>query len=351
MAERTRPANRLTRTVKENAHIDSSIDGGTSGAAVRAVRLARTRRGVTGADIKRFFVKYKFFHLLVLPGVAYYLVFHYLPMFGLAIAFNDYNGMGGVMGMITAPWVGFKNFADLFHSIYFFRLLRNTFIISGLRLLFGFPAPIILAILLSEVRSNPFRRVVQTISYLPHFLSWVVIAGLVSMLLGSEGPINALLGAIFGIKPIVFLTDTRYFRGVLVASGIWKSIGWNSIIYFAAISNIPSEHIEVAVVEGATRFQRIWYISLPWLRFIITIMLILSIGQIINEDFEQIFNLYNPAVYSVSDVFETYIYRKGLGERDFSYATAVGLFKSVVAFVMVIGTNRLAKSLGQESLW
>jgi putative aldouronate transport system permease protein len=302
-------------------------------------------------SFRTFIVKYKFFHLLVLPAIVYYVIFYYLPMFGLVMAFNDYSGIGGIRGMLTSPWVGFKNFVELFQSLYFWRLIRNTLIISGLRMVFGFWMPILLAILLNEISFRLFRRTVQTISYLPHFLSWVVVAGLVTMLLGSDGPINTILGALFGTKPVVFLSDTHYFRGVLVASGIWKSLGWNSIIYFAAISNVPPEHYEAAIVDGANRFQRAWFITIPWLRFIMVIMLILSIGQIINEDFEQIFNLYNAAVYSVADVFETYVYRKGFQDRDFSYATAVGLFKSMIAFIMVIGANRAAKSLGQEGLW
>jgi putative aldouronate transport system permease protein len=319
------------------------------GGSAPGASLVKSRTAWEG--FKRFFWKYKFFHLLVLPGIVYFVVFRYLPMIGVAIAFNDYNGMGGLKGMVTAPWVGFKNFVQLFESIYFWRLIRNTVIISGLRIIFGFPAPIILAILLTEIRFVPFKKTVQTISYLPHFLSWVVIAGLMFMLLGSEGPVNAALGKLFRIPPITFLTDSRYFRGVLVATGIWQSLGWSSIIYFAAISGVPQEHYEVAIVEGATRFQRVWYITLPWLRYIMVILLVLSIGSIINEDFEQIFNMYNPAVYEVADVFETYIYRKGLGERAFSFATAVGLFKSVVAFLGVMAANRVAKSLGQEGLW
>ena len=318
---------------------------------VERARAIVLRRPPFGLRLKTFIVKYRFFHLLVIPGIIYYIIFHYLPMAGVAIAFNDYSGMGGIKGMLTAPWVGFRNFVELFQSLYFGRLMRNTLILSGLRLLFGFPAPILLAILLNEVRLRVFQRVVQTISYLPHFLSWVVITGLLSMLLASEGPVNAALGQLFGMKPVIFLADVRYFRGVLITSGIWQSIGWSSIIYFAAISGVPPEHYEVAVVEGASRVQRVWYITLPWLRYVIVILLVLSIGSIINSDFEQIFNLYNPAVYAVADVFDTYVYRKGLGERDFSYATAVGLFKSVVSFVMVLGANRVAKALGQEGLW
>jgi putative aldouronate transport system permease protein len=316
-----------------------------------AAKLVLQRMRRHGGKLWTFFVKYKFFHILVLPGIVYYVVFHYLPMVGLAIAFNDYNGMGGIMGMVIAPWVGFQNFKELFESYYFWRLLGNTLAISGLRIIFGFPAPIILAILLNELRGNHFRKTVQTVSYLPHFLSWVVVSGLVSMLLGSEGPVNVILGRFFHIQPIIFLADVRYFRAVLVITGIWKSIGWRSIIYMAAISTIPPEQYEIACAEGASRLQRAWYVTLPGLQLLMVILLILSVGQIINEDFEQIFNLYNPSVYEVADVFETYIYRKGLGERDFSFATAVGLFKSLVAFLGVLGANRFAKALGQEGLW
>ena len=322
----------------------------TNGRRSQGAVLPSLHRG-GWASFKRFFWKYRFFHLLVLPGVAFYIIFHYLPMFGILLAFKSYNGMGGVMGIITAPWVGFKHFVALYESHFFWRLLKNTLILSGLRLLFAFPAPIILALLLNEVRARRFQRVVQTITYLPHFLSWVVIAGLMTMLLGSEGPVNAVLGLLFGTQPIVFLSDNRFFRGVLVSSGIWQSVGWNSIIYFAAISGVPQEHYEVAIVEGATRLQRAWYVTLPWLSYVIVIRLVLSIGSIINSDFEQIFNLYNAAVYEVSDVFDTFVYRVGLQQREFSYATAVGLFKSVVSLLMVIGANRVAKGLGREGLW
>ena len=321
----------------------------SGGARVLPMRAPGYRSSWT--NFKRFFWKYKFFHLLVLPGIIYFVIFAYLPMFGVLIAFNDYNGMGGVWGILKAPWVGFRNFVEFFQSIYFWRLMGNTLILSSLRLVFGFPAPILLAILLNEIRLRRFKKVVQTISYLPHFLSWVIITGLLTMLLGSEGPVNSALGQLFGMKPVIFLSDIRYFRGVLVTSGIWQSIGWSSILYFAAISSVPQEHYEVAIVEGASRFQRAWYITLPWLRYVIVILLVLSIGSIINSDFEQIFNLYNPAVYAVADVFDTYVYRKGLVGQNFSFATAVGFFKSVISFIMVLGANRVAKMLGQEALW
>ncbi len=324
---------------------------------VKAERLARTTPGTAPVQEKKFFertkifiVKYRFYHLLVLPGIIWYFIFHYLPMIGLVIAFRDYNGMGGFLGMFRAPWVGFQFFGYLFRSHYFWRLLRNTLIISGLKLLFFFPAPIVLALLLNEIRQNTFKKIVQTISYLPHFLSWVVVSGLVMMMLETAGPVNAMLGW-GGVEPISFLSSTKYFRAVLVVSTIWKSVGWGSIIYLAAITNVPMEQYEAAFLEGASRFQRIWYVTLPSIRFVIFIFLILQVGRIIEEDFEQIFNLYNAAVYEVADVFETYVYRRGILQADFSYATAVGLFKSFTSLVLVLAANKSAKMLGQEGLW
>ena len=299
----------------------------------------------------RFLVKHRFFHLLVLPGVLYYILFHYVPIYGLVIAFKDYNGLGGVRGILTAPWAGLRHFQNLFASHYFWRLLRNTLLISTYRLVFGFPAPILLALLLNEVANSALKRTVQTISYLPHFISWVIVAGLTIMLLSpSTGPVNAALARL-GAKPIAFLADPRYFRGVLVTSSIWHGIGWGSIVYLAAISNIPQEQYESAYIDGATRVQRAAWITLPSISPIIVILLILRVGQIINENFEQIFNLYNPAVYEVADVFETYIYRRGILQADYSYTTAVGFFKSVTSLALVFATNRIAKAIGSEGLW
>lgn len=301
--------------------------------------------------VKRFLTKYKFFHLLALPGILYYLLFHYVPVYGIIIAFKDYSGMGGIQGIFDSPWVGFRHFTSLFSSEYFWRLLTNTIVISVYRLIWGFPAPIILALLLNEVANERFKRTVQTITYLPHFISWVIIAGLATMLLSpTTGPVNALIKA-FGMESINFLADENYFRSVLVVSSIWKEVGWGSIVYLAAISGIPQEQYESAYIEGANRWQRIIYVTLPSITFIIVIFLILRMGKIINENFEQIFNMYNPSVYSVSDVFETFVYRRGIIQADFSYATAVGLFKSVTSLVLVFITNKIAKMLGQEGLW
>jgi putative aldouronate transport system permease protein len=313
-------------------------------AATPKPRLSRIKRMIN------FLTKYKFYHLLVLPGVLYYVIFHYLPIYGIIVAFKDYNGMGGIEGVINSPWVGFQHFRDFFNSHYFWRLLSNTLLISIYRLLIEFPAPIVLALLMNEITNNKVKRVVQTISYMPHFLSWVVIAGLVTMLLASDGILNHVLG-VFGIGKINFLSDINYFRSILVVSSIWHSIGWGTIVYLAAMVSVPLDLYEAAVIEGASRFQRAMYITLPSIMFVIIILFILRVGKIIDENFEQILNLYNPAVYEVGDVFETFVYRRGIVDGDFSYSAAVGLFKAVVSFVLVLATNKIVKFFGKEGIW
>ncbi|MCI3920741.1 ABC transporter permease subunit [Paenibacillus sp. TRM 82003] len=301
-------------------------------------------------DMIRFITKYKFFHLLALPGIVYFLLFHYVPIYGIIIAFKDYNGFGGLQGIHDSPWIGFQNFINFFQSSYFWRLLSNTFLISFYQLIFGFPAPIILALLLNEVRNHKFKRVVQTITYMPHFLSWVVIAGLMTLLLSSDGVMNHLL-SLLHLPQIDFLTSTTFFRSILVGSSIWHGIGWGTIVYLAAIVNVPQDLYEAAIVEGANRWQKAIYITLPSIMFVIVILFILEMGRIIDGNFEQILNLYNPAVYSVADTFDTFVYRRGIVQGDFSYSAAVGLFKSVTSFILVILANRLAKMAGQEGIW
>lgn len=306
-------------------------------------RLKRTR-------LMEFFVKYKWLHLMAIPGILYFLIFKYLPMGGLVIAFKNYKGVGGIAGIFTAEWVGFAQFERFFSSIYFTRLMRNTLLISVYRLVFSFPCPILLAVLINEITSTKFKRTVQTISYMPHFLSWVVVAGLLATLLSTSGPINEALAAL-GLEKIYFLSDTRYFRSVLVVSEIWKGIGWGSIVYLAAITGIDPQIYEAASIDGANRWQRILHITIPSIKETIAIMLILQVGKILNENFEQIFNLYNPSVYEVADVFETYVYRIGLVNQQYSYSAAVGLFKSVISLILVVTTNRAAKRMGNEGLW
>lgn len=300
----------------------------------------------------KFLVKYKYLNLMALPCLIYFIMFHYIPMAGIVIAFKNYRGtVSGFEGIFAAPWVGLENFKMFFDSIYFGRLLGNTLLISIYRLVFSFPVPIIFSLLLNELQGKHFKRVVQTVSYLPHFLSWVVISGLMVTLLSPDaGPLNAIL-KMLGKEPIFFLANDSYFRPILVISGIWQSVGWSSIVYLATISSLPTEQYESASLEGANRFQRIWYITLPGMKDIIAIFLILDIGKIMNENFEQIYNLYSPAVYQVADVFETYVYRMGIGEAKFSYSAAVGLFKSFSSLILVGMSNFVAKRMGAEGIW
>ncbi len=286
--------------------------------------------------------------LLFLPGMLYFLVFRYVPIYGLVIAFKDYNFSEGIMG---SPWIGLEVFKEMFASHGFWEVFKNTLVISALQFVTGFPAPIIFALLLNEIASLRPKKIFQTISYLPHFVSWVILAGLFTQFLSpSTGPINILIQAMGG-KPIYFMADPQWFIFILVVTEVWKSIGWGSIIYLAAISGIDAEMYEAASIDGAGRWVKMKSITLPSLAPVITIMLILAIGKLVNDNFDQIFNMYNPAVYRVSDVMSTYLYRKGLEDMEYSLATAVGLFKNVIAFAMVIGANALAKRINDSGIW
>ncbi|WP_133581415.1 ABC transporter permease [Aureibacillus halotolerans] len=292
--------------------------------------------------------KNKYLTILLLPTLLFFALFHYGPLYGLQIAFKEYNFFDGIWG---SAWVGMQHFERLFEMQSFWEVFRNTIIISFYKFLFGFPAPIIFALLLNELRHAIFKRVVQTISYFPHFVSWVILAGIFTVFLSpSMGPINIVLKAI-GLDPIYFLADTSWFRTVLVSTEVWKDLGWGTIIYLAALSGVNTELYEVAKVDGANRFQRVWHVTLPALVPVITIMMVLSIGKLINDDFDQVFNLYNPAVYSVGDVLSTYTYRQGLVEMQYSFATAVGLFKNLIALVMVLSANWVANRLNNYGLW
>jgi len=292
--------------------------------------------------------KNRYLVILFIPAIIYYVVFHYAPLYGVQIAFKDYAFRKGIW---NSPWVGFKNFENLFAIESFKQVFRNTIIISLYKLIFNFPAPIIFAILISEIRNIKFKKVVQTISYLPHFVSWVVLGGLFMQLLSpSTGPVNMLLKAL-GIQPIYFLADPKWFRTVLVLTSLWKGVGWGSIIYLAAITGINPELYEAAIIDGAGRFKKIIHITIPSIIPVITIMFIFAVGGIINDDFDQIFNLYNPAVYKVGDVISTYIYRVGLIDMKYSFSAAVGLFKNVIAFVMIVITNSITKRINEYGIW
>ena len=288
--------------------------------------------------------------LMFLPVFLYFFVFKYIPMGGIVLAFKNYKISLGIFG---SDWCGLDNFTKAFATSTFRRSVWNTLSISGLKLLFGFPAPIILALMLNEVQHVRFKKTVQTISYLPHFLSWVVLAGMFQQLLSpNNGAVNAVLRDVFGVKDsIYFLGDNKYFRGTLIATDMWKNVGWASILYLATIAGIDPTLYEAATVDGATRWQCTRYITLPSLLSTIVIMLILNVGSIMDAGFDQVFNLYNSAVYKTGDIIDTYVYRYGLGDMKYSLATAVGLFKNVIAFVLVVGTNLIARRISGEGIW
>ena len=305
-----------------------------------------------GRTILRQAMDFRYLHLMVLPGLLFFLVFKYVPMYGIIIAFKNYMGAAGGFGAImSAPWIGLKNFETFFNSLYCQRVFTNTIYLSILRLVFSFPAPILLALLINEIRSNWFKRSVQTITYMPYFLSWVVVAGLLNTMLSPDnGAINTLI-KMSGGQPIYFLTSKQWFRPILILSEIWKNIGYGSIVYLAAISSIDQEQYEAARVDGANKLQQILHITLPALSEIIAIMLILQIGRMFDDNFDQIYNLYSPSVYEVSDVFETYVYRNGIQQSKFSYSAAVGLVKSVLALAMILFSNKASKKLGAQGLF
>ena len=288
--------------------------------------------------------------LMFLPVLVYFLVFRYLPMYGITLAFKKFN-LG--LGILGSPWVGLDNFKTIFNTQTFLRAVRNTVIISLQRLVFSFPMPIVLALLLNEVRHLRFKKVVQTVSYLPHFLSWVILAGMFLQLLSpSTGPVNHILTQWFGRSdPIFFLGDNTYFRGTLIVTDIWKGMGWGSVLYLATISGIDTSLYEAAVMDGASRLQRIWYITMPSLVPTISILLILNVGGILDAGFDQIFNMYNEAVYETADIIDTYVYRVGLGQMRYSLGTAVGLFKNVIGFFLVIVTNRISQRISGNGVW
>lgn len=292
--------------------------------------------------------KSKMLYLIFLPVVVYYLVFHYAPMFGVAIAFKDYNAFKGFM---DSPWVGLDHFKSFFGSMYFGRLISNTFLISLYGLIFGFPAPILLALLLNELRDGWFKKVTQTVSYLPHFVSTVVIVGMfVNFLSPSTGLINNII-AQFGGERTYFLNDPRYFRGLYTAMNIWRGVGWGSIIYLAALTNIDVEQYEACVIDGGGRLRQTWHITLPGIASTVIIMLIFRVGDLLSVGYESIILMYTPAIYETADVISTYVYRRGLVDADYSFATAVGLFNSLIGFLLIVGTNTVAKRVSETSLW
>ncbi|MFC7623427.1 ABC transporter permease [Microlunatus sp. GCM10028923] len=291
--------------------------------------------------------RHRWIYLLILPTIVYFVIFAYAPMVGLQIAFKDFKVFAG---MWKSPWVGFEHFQTLFGSEKFPQLIRNTLLISVYRIVFGFPVPIIFALLLNEVRRVWFKRGVQTVTYFPHFLSWVVFAGIVVNLLGPTGILNTLIVEAGGER-INFLTNPDTFRSVLVLTGILKEFGWGAIIYLAALSGIDPQLYEAARVDGAGKLRQIWHVTLPGLRPVMAVLLVLSLGNLLDAGFDQVFQLYNGAVLEVGDIIDTYVYRVGLLDAQFELATAVGLFKGVIGLIMIVSANQVLKKMGQRSVW
>ncbi len=299
-----------------------------------------------GKDLK----KYAGAYALVLPVVIFYLVFCYKPMYGLIIAFKDFSPGAGIWGSEWADSFGLQHFIDFFDSFYFGRVIKNTLIISLTSILIGFPAPIIFALMLNEVKSSKLKRITQTVSYMPHFLSMVVVASLINMFVSDKGVITSIL-AFFGHDRVSLLSVDEYFVPIYVISGIWQEIGWGAIIYLAALSGIDQQLYEAAEIDGAGRWRKMIHVTLPGIMGQIVIMLLLRLGSIMNVGYEKVMLLYNEGIYETADVISTFVYRKGLVSFEWSYSAAVGLFNSVINFVAIILFNKISKKVTDISLW
>lgn len=286
-------------------------------------------------------------YILLIPGLLHYIIFKYLPMWGILIAFKDYNAY---LGFLKSPWVGFKHFTDFFSNPDFTRLLSNTLLISLYNLVFGFPAPVIMALMLNEVRKEWYKRTIQTLVYIPHFISWVIIASLTYTLFNSQGVINKYLLQM-GREGIAFLTSESTFRSMIIGQTIWKETGFGTIIYLAALSGVDPQLYEAAIIDGANRFKQLWYITLPSIKSTVVTLLILRLGHILDSGFDQIFLMSNSLNRKVSEVFDVYVYTIGITRGAFSYSTAVGLFKGIIGIILIYSSNWLAKKVGESGLF
>lgn len=292
--------------------------------------------------------KKKYLYLMLIPAVLYFLIFNYAPMYGVLIAFKDFNFKQGILG---SDWIGFDNFKYMFQLDNFYSVFRNSMVLSICRIVFTFPIPIILALFLNDIKNAKFQKTLQTLFYLPHFVSWVVIGSiLVNFLSPTNGVINNVIQSLGG-EPIFFLAEKKYFVPIVILTSIWKDSGWSTIIYLAAITGISGEMYEAARIDGANKLQQLRYITFPCIKSTIVTMLILRLGSIMNNGFEQIFILQNSMNLSVSEVFETYTYRLGMLDGRYSFATTVGLFTSVIGVIFLLASNQIAKKLGEDGIW
>ncbi len=282
-----------------------------------------------------------------IPVLAYYILFHYLPMGGLVIAFQNYKPFKGIM---RSDFVGLRWFTDFLTGPYAWRVIRNTLIISFMSIAIGFPMPILLALMINEVKSNPIKKTVQTVSYMPHFISLIVVCGLLHDFSASQGLFNA-IGSAFGVPKINYLSETSTYRTVYVLSGVWKQMGWGSIIYLATLSAVDPALYEAAAIDGASRIQRIVHVTLPALVPVIAVQLIMRLGQVMSEGYEKTILLYNESTWEVSDIVSSFVYRRGLLETNYSYGAAVGLFNSLVNVIILTAANSASRTISNESLW
>jgi putative aldouronate transport system permease protein len=293
-------------------------------------------------------IKNRAIYLMILPGFLFFIIFKYVPMWGLIIAFQDYKPYLGITG---SHWVGLDNFRRLFEEPAFFQILANTLILFGMNLLFFFPVPILLALMLNEIRHSGFKRIVQTLIYIPHFMSWVIIVSITFVMLSMDrGIINELLVSL-GYSKINFLLNASWFRPTYILQVIWREAGWGTIIYLAAMAAIDPGLYEAARIDGAGRFRQIWHITLPSVRGVIITLLILKIGDVLELGFEQVYLLLNSANREVAEIFDTYVYTAGLKQGQYSFSTAVGFFKSIIGLILVISANKLAKKAGEEGIY
>ncbi|WP_054025563.1 ABC transporter permease [Bacillus sp. FJAT-28004] len=312
-----------------------------------AVQLARVPQPRT-SELKKRLWKNKWLYVMLLPGVLFFIIFKYIPMFGLAIAFQDYKPFKGIGG---SEWVGIKHFERLFTEPDFLSILTNTLLLFGMNLLFYFPVPILLALMLNEVRFSFFKRTFQTLVYLPHFMSWVIIVSISFVMLTSDGGIVNELLVYFGFEKINFLLSPEWFRPTYIIQVIWREAGWGTIIYLAAIASVDPGLYEAARMDGAGRLRQVWHITLPAIRSVIIILLILKIGDVLELGFEHVYLLLNAMNRDVAEIIDTYVYTAGLRQGQFSYSTAIGFFKSFIGLVLVIAANKLAKKMGEEGVY
>lgn len=311
------------------------------------MKNVKDRKESFGTRVKNDFKMNKYLYLMLLPVLIYLFIFSYIPMYGIIIAFKDFKPRMGIMG---SPWVGMKYFKEFTSSIFFGRTLKNTIVLSLLNLAFGFGAPIIFALLLNEVRSIRFKKVVQTVTYLPHFITTVIIASLILVFTNSEGFITQIVNFITGHTGSL-IGDKNCFRAIYVVSEVWQGFGWGSIVYLAAIAGINSDLYEAARIDGANKFRQIWHVTLPGIMPTIVIMFILAVGGLMGIGWEKAFLLQTPATYETSDIISTFVYRKGFEEMNYSYSTAVNLFNSVINLILLVGANKISQKINDTSLW